>query len=106
MNALCITGVKMTKFEEMVTALNNNPSKANWEKFAKELKKSNIKYYRTVYINGKIKKIQDLKKSYAILYDAKYKIVTKVPVYKNVSKGEIEGALAYLMGLLNANKVD
>ncbi len=96
----------MTKFDDMVTALNKNPTKATWEAFAKELKKSNIKYYRTMYINGKIKKVQDLKKSYAVLYDAKYKIVTKVPVYKTTSKGEIEGALEYLMGLLNANMVN
>jgi len=96
----------MTKFDNIVATLTKNPSKANWENFAKELKKSKAKYYKTVYINGKIKKVQDLKKSYVILYDAKYKIITKVPVYKNTSKGEIEGALSYLMGLQNANLVN
>jgi len=83
-----------------------DPNEKNWEAFTRALKKSQIKYYQTVYINDKIRRLRDLKQSYAELYDGKYRVVTKVPVYKKASKGGIEGATIYLMGLLNANKVD
>lgn len=96
---------KTSKFEGIVAELNRNPSIANWEAFAKALKKSNVKYYRPVYINDKIDRLKDLKDSYVVLHDARYRVVGKVPVYKKLPKGGIEGALAYLAGLLNTNVV-
>lgn len=96
----------MARFEKAAEALNKNPTEANWKAFARELKGSGLKYYKTVYANDKIKRLKDLKDSYAILYDGKYRVVTKVPVYRKLQSGEIGGALEYLAGLLNANKVD
>lgn len=96
----------MTKFEEAVAALNRDPTEANWEAFARALKNSRIKYYRTIYINDKIHRLKDLKQSYVVLHDDKYRVITKVPVYKKSSNRSIEGATIYLMGLLNANKVN
>ena len=81
------------------------PDTGNWENFAKVMKKSNAKYYKTIYVNGKVKKLDDLKKSWVVLYDDKRRVMTKVPVYKTTKK-EIEGALIYLKGLLNANVVE
>lgn len=97
---------KPTKFEQIVADLNRNPSEENWKEFAKALKNSGIKYYTTVYANDKINRLKDLKESYVVLRDGRYKVVTKVPVYKKNSKGGIEGALEHLMGLLNANMVN
>ena len=97
---------KNSKFDAVMAELNRNPSIANWEAFAKALKGSNVKYYRPVYINDKINRLKDLKDSYVVLHDARYKVVGRVPVYKRLSKGGIEGALAYLAGLLNTNMVD
>ncbi len=88
----------MTKFEDTVEKLNKDPSDQAWGAFAKELGKSKAKYYKTFY-PPKIKKMQDLVKSYVILYDAKYTILAKLPVYKKGTKGRIEGALIYLKGL-------
>ena len=97
---------KTSKFEDILAKLNKDPSIANWETFAKELKKGNVRYYRPVYINDKIDRLKDLKDSYIVLHDAKYKVVGRVPVYKKLPKGGIEGALAYLAGLLNTNMVN
>ena len=96
---------KNSKFEKILAELNGNPSIANWEAFSKALKKSNVKYYRPIYINDKINRLKDLKDSYVVLHDAKYKVVGRVPVYKKLPSGGIEGALAYLAGLLNTNMV-
>jgi hypothetical protein len=93
-------------FDAAVSQLWKDPSEKNWVAFSKALKDSKIRYYKTFYVNDKIKRLKDLKESYAVLYDGKYKVVTKVPVYKKASKNSIEGAMIYLMGLLNANKVD
>lgn len=91
--------------KKMADKLWKSPNTKNWEEFAKILKKSGIKYYKTFYANGKLKRLEDLTESYALLYDGRYRVITKVPVYKTISKG-IEGALIYLMGLQNANLVD
>jgi hypothetical protein len=97
---------KTSKFESAVAELNRDPTTANWEAFAKALKKSNAKYYRTVYMNDKIDRLKDLKDSYVVLHDSRYRVVAKVPVYRKLRGGEIEGALAYLAGLQNANMVN
>jgi hypothetical protein len=87
------------KIETIVADLWKNPTDKTWEKFASELKKDKkIKYYKTIYTTGKIKRFQDLKQSYAILYDTKYKVVTKVPLFMKRKEG-LTGATIYLMGL-------
>lgn len=97
--------VSNESINKLCETLWKDPSTKNWESFARALQKNKqIKYYRTVYANGKIKKVQDLKKSWAELFDAKYKLITKVPLYKNIPGG-IEGATIYLMGLNVANLV-
>ncbi|MGC8680414.1 MAG: hypothetical protein ACP5T6_03955, partial [Candidatus Micrarchaeia archaeon] len=68
------------------------------------LKKSKAKYYKVVYTKSLGSK-EDLRKSYAELYDSKYKLIAKIPIFKEV-KGGVEGATINLEGLLNANKPD
>lgn len=96
----------MTKLDKAVEALNRNPTEANWKVFASALKGSNLKYYKTVYVNDKIRRLKDLEDSYVVLYDGRQRVVTKVPVHKKLAKGGIGGALEYLAGLENVNKVD
>lgn len=79
-------------------------SEKSWEAFAKGLGKSGIRYYRVVFANeGKLNKMQDITKSFAELYDAKFKLVTKVPIFKNEGK-KVRGATIYLIGLQVYNK--
>ncbi len=74
-------------------------SRKNWEAFAKAVGKSPVEYYKIVFANeGKLNKMQDLTKSYAELYDAKHKIVAKVPIFMKTGK-RIDGATTYLIGL-------
>ena len=87
---------------KIADALQKEPNETNWERFAKALKKSGIKYYRIVYVS--LKNAEDLTKSYAELFDAKGKLVTKVPIFKRSNGKKIEGATIYLKGLLNINK--
>ncbi len=91
--------VKGTGIVDLAGKLWKEPSKKNWETFAKALGKSPIEYYKIVFANeGKLNKMQDLTKSYAELYDSKHKVVTKVPIFiKNGKK--VDGATIYLMGL-------
>jgi hypothetical protein len=92
-----------SKFEEIVEELNRNPVKENWEKFQKLLPKSKAKYYKTVYIDGKLRGVQDLTKSYVELYDSAQRPIAKIPIFIKEKK-KIEGATYYLKGLLNINK--
>ncbi len=94
---------KESSIEEIIEELWKNPSEKNWEAFAKKLPKSGLKYYRVVYPKGKIKRVEDLKKAYAELYDAKEKFVAKVPVYKK--NGKMAGATYYLKGLSSINYI-
>jgi len=94
--------MKNDKIIKMADALQKEPNEANWEKFAKALNKSGIKYYRIVYVS--LKNAEDLTKSYAELFDAKGKLVTKVPIFKRDDGRKVEGATIYLKGLLNINK--
>ncbi len=91
--------------KDMADRLWKEPTTRNWEAFRKVLIKSNAKYYRPIFANGKVRKLDDLKKSWVILYDRQRKIITKVPVYRRIPSG-IEGALIYLRGMLNANVVE
>ncbi len=90
----------MEKFLEIVSVLEKEPSNANWNKFAKALRKSGAKYYRIVYEHGSLKNSEDLRKSYAELYDSKKRLVAKVPIFMKGADGT-EGATIYLKGLEN-----
>jgi len=94
--------MKNDEIIKIADALQKEPNETNWERFAKALKKSGIKYYRIVYVS--LKNAEDLTKSYAELFDAKGKLVTKVPIFKRSNGKKIEGATIYLKGLLNINK--
>ena len=94
--------MKNDEIIKIADMLQKEPNETNWEKFAKALKKSGIKYYRIVYVS--LKNAEDLTKSYAELFDAKGKLVTKVPIFKRDSGKKVEGATIHLKGLLNINK--
>ena len=82
----------------------DNSCEENWAEFAGALKGSGAKYYRVVFGNkGKLNKVQELTKSYAEIYDAKYKQIAKVPIFKTVGK-KIEGATIYMKGLEVSNR--
>jgi len=92
----------MAKTDEIVGLagkLWREQSKKNWEVFAKALDKSPVEHYKIVFANeGKLNRMQDLTKSYAELYDAKHKVVTKVPIFMKNGK-KIDGATIFLVGL-------
>ena len=94
------------KINDIADALWKDESEKNWKEFAKALPKSGLKYYRVVFLKEeKLKKAQDLTKSYAELYDAKEKLVAKIPIFEKKGK-KIEGATYYMKGLLTINKVE
>ena len=80
-----------------------NQSKENWEKFRNILKKSNAVYYKIFFEAGKISTEQDLRKSYAELFDSKEKQLSKIPIFMNNGK-TVSGATIYLVGLQILNK--
>ncbi|MEM3212309.1 MAG: hypothetical protein QW091_02350 [Candidatus Micrarchaeaceae archaeon] len=92
--------MSMNKLLEAAAALNNNPSEANWKAFSSALKKSKARFYKITYERGAFKEAEDLKKSYAEIYDSKKKRIAKVPIFKKTKKA-IEGATIYLKGLDN-----
>ena len=93
-----------TQFDKIIEALNKSPTQQTWEKFAKALKGSKAKFYRTVYVNSNLKNVQDLRSSYVELYDAKKHFLAKVPIFM-LKDGKVAGATYYLKGLRNINKV-
>jgi hypothetical protein len=96
---------KRKKVDEASDALNKEPSENNWKRFSAALGKSGIRYYRMAWANeGKLNKMQDLTKSAAELYDQRYKMIAKVPIFVRNGK-RIRGATKYLVGLQVLNKV-
>ncbi len=91
------------EFEEASDLLWKKPNKENWENFNSALKSSTAKYYKIVFEKGKINKEQDLRKSYAEIYDAKEKMLLKIPIFMNEGK-KVVGATIYLIGLQILNK--
>ena len=65
-------------FKEASELLWKKQSKENWENFSSALKSSTAKYYKIVFEKGKINKEQDLRKSYAEIYDVKEKLLLKI----------------------------
>ncbi len=96
----------MAKINGIVSQLWKEPNEKNWVSFSKALKGSGIKYYKVIFANaGKLNKMQDLAKSYVELYDAKYRLVNKVPLFMKTGK-KIDGATIYLKGLQVSNRVN
>ena len=93
----------MANIKELAERLSKDQKQKDWETFSKELKKSNIKYYKIFYEKGKLQKLEDLRESYAQLYDSKEKPVICVPIFMKEGK-KLSGATIYLKGLLNTNK--
>lgn len=92
------------KIDAIASDLRKSPTKQNWERFSKALKGSGLKYYRITFEKGgKLNKAQDLTKSYAELFDAKEKMVTKVPIFMKEGK-KVVGSTIYLMGLIGINR--
>ncbi len=92
--------------KEITDTLWEEPSEANWKRFAKALPKSNLRYYKVVYQNGgKLNRAQDLTKSYAELYDPKQKLVLRIPIFEKSGR-KITGATYYMKGLLTINRPD
>ncbi len=88
-----------SKVDKAVEALWKSPNDKSWEAFHYALKGSGVVYYRVAYQNGgKLDRIQDIKKSFVELFDAKYRPVAKVPLFMNKGKS-ITGATKYLIGL-------
>ncbi len=93
-----------SKVVDVADALWKEKSEDRWREFAEALKGSGVRYYKVVFADeGKLTRMQDLTKSYAQLYDADYKTVTKVPLFMKQGKG-IRGATKYLIGLQVSNK--
>lgn len=91
------------KIIEIADNLRKNPSKENWKEFGSALKKSEVVYYKVFFGKGKLNKTQDLRKSYAELYDEKRKPVTQIPIFQKNGR-KIEGATIFLVGLLILNR--
>lgn len=92
----------MAKENKVVDELNRNPDKKNWDSFGSYLKKSKAKYYKVFYPK-KLKKLDDLKNAYVVIYDSRYIPMFRIPVTMK-AKGKMEGATVYLKDLLNTNK--
>ncbi|MDE1850794.1 MAG: hypothetical protein KGH54_03310 [Candidatus Micrarchaeota archaeon] len=91
-------------FRNIAERLWKDQSEANWKALAASLKRGNVKYYKVFFEKkSKLNKIEDLRKSYAELYDPKYRSVAKVPIFKK-GKGGMEGATIYLKGLMVNNR--
>ena len=85
------------KEDRFIREFNNNPDEKHWELFKKRLKKDKAKYYYVIYPK-ELKGRQNLKYAYAVIYNAKYRQLYKVPVIKTGGKG-IDGATIYLKDL-------
>ncbi|MGC8479486.1 MAG: hypothetical protein ACP5M9_02350 [Candidatus Micrarchaeia archaeon] len=88
----------MNTFKDIENELWKKQNKENWEKFRNYLKKSNAKYYKIIFEQGKINNEQDLRKSYAELFDDKKKLLGKIPIFMTEGK-KLTGATIYLVGL-------
>lgn len=80
-----------------------NPSKGNWEEFSKHLK-GKAMYYKVIFEHGKIKKNEDITRSFVEILDSKSKVICKVPLFMRDGKN-LRGATMYLKGLQILNGV-
>ncbi len=92
----------MAKKQEDILAVGSqvlwkNPSKYNWKQFSNKLK-GNATYYRVVFEQGKIKKNEDITKSFVEIRNSKRNVLCKVPLF--VREGNrLRGATIYLESL-------
>ena len=94
---------KIDALTDASDALWKSPSKVNWEKFSKLLKGRAV-YYRVIFEHGKIKKNEDITKSFVEIWDSKRNVVCKVPLFLKDGRN-IVGATIYLKGLQILNGV-
>ncbi len=95
-----------SKIQRAADLLWKEQNEDNWKNLADSLEKGRARYYRVVFANeGKLNKMQDLTKSFANLYDAKYNLIAKVPIFMR-DKARVRGATIYLSGLQVLNKDD
>jgi hypothetical protein len=87
----------ITTIKEIVERLNDNPSEANWKRFASEIKRSGARYYRMFYPAGRSGK-SSIREAYAVLYDGRRRSLFRVPACKK-SGSAVEDATEYLKGL-------
>ncbi|MCL5679867.1 MAG: hypothetical protein M1465_00790 [Candidatus Marsarchaeota archaeon] len=91
-----------TNPEDAIGALNKEPSVENWKSALPVIKSSGARYYRIFYEKG-LKDKDNLKKAYAVIYNASYKRLFKIPVIE-MSGSKVEGATKYLIGLKINNR--
>ena len=92
---------KKSKIDPIVEALSKNPTKENWSKMERKLKKDKARMYYISYPSG-LRSKMNLKEAYAIIYDAKAKPLYKLPILMKGKTG-IEGA-TYLLKELEINR--
>ncbi len=85
-----------------VDELNANPDRKHWEAFHRYLLKSRAKYYKVFYPK-KVERAKDLTVAFAVIYDAKYTPLFRIPIVLKDGK-KIGGATIYFKELLNTNK--
>ncbi len=98
----------MAKKQEDILATSSQilwkkPSEDNWKQFSNKLK-GNATYYRVVFEHGKIKKNEDITKSFVEIRNSERKILCKVPLFVREGKN-LRGATIYLKGLQILNGV-
>lgn len=91
-----------TNPEDAIGALNKEPSVENWKSALPVIKGSGARYYRIFYEKG-LKDRDNLKKAYAVIYNASYKRLFRIPVIE-MSGSKVEGATKYLIGLKINNR--
>ena len=95
----------MGSVKEVMLELGKQPTEKNWKAFSLKLHRSSIRYYRIIFTGkGGSSEGEDLKKSYAELYDAGHMRAGTVPLFVKEG-GKIRGSTAYLKGLGRYGKV-
>ncbi len=98
-----MTNKRMDILDASSQELWKNPSEQNWKQFSKAFK-GKAAYYRVVFEHGKIKKNEDITKSFVEIINSKRKVLCNVPLF--VREGKVlRGATIYLKGLQILNGV-
>ncbi|HUY70580.1 MAG TPA: hypothetical protein VMV00_03380 [Candidatus Baltobacteraceae bacterium] len=92
---------KKTKIDPLVEELNKSPTKENWAKMERKMKKDKAKMYYIFYPSG-LKSKMNLKQAYAVIYNAQAKPLYKLPILMKDRSG-IEGA-TYCLKELQINR--
>jgi len=89
------------EFIKIAEELKNKPIEENWKRIEKAIKNSNAYYYKIRYV--KLNNSDDLRKSYAEIFDKNKKLIIKIPIFKKI-KNKIEGGTIYLKDLYILNE--